>query len=119
MSMDESNRRQTIQLLITFIVLLTLFGVVFAITSCSPTKTSADRTYTAKEQAYLTEVRPVLGTSVDTALEESSVIAIGKLSCQQREAGIPPAQIIEGLKNSYTEMEARVMVNSAEKFFCK
>lgn len=119
MSMDESNRRQTIQLIITLIVIATFFAVIFSITSCSPSKTDSAPVYTSKERGYLSDVKPVLGTSADTALEESSVIAIGKLSCQQREAGISPNQIISGLENSYTEMEARVMVNSAEKFFCK
>jgi len=117
--MDKNYRHQMIQIAALIVILLAGVGVILSLTACTPTKTDTNRSYTAKERAYLSDVQPVLGADADTDLEESSVIAIGKLTCQQREAGISTESIIAGLTSSWTELGARVMVNAADKYFCK
>lgn len=118
MSMDDSNRRQLIQATITLIILLTFFGIIFSVTSCSPAKTSSS-TYTVKEKAYLSDLGPLMGSDLDTPVKESAIISVGKLTCQQRDAGISEESIIAGLKNSWTELQSRAMYSAASKYFCK
>lgn len=118
MTMDDSNRRQTIQAAIVLIAIVTFFGIILSVTSCSPTKTS-DNSYTVKEKAYLSDVGPLLGSGVDTPVQQSAIISIGKATCQQRDAGISEESIIERLKNGWTELQARAMYSAASKYFCK
>jgi len=119
MSMDDSNRKQTIQAAITLIVIVTFLGIVLSLTSCRASTTNTGTTYSTKELAYLADVKPVLGKNAVTAVQESAVISIGRLTCQQRGAGIPENTIVSGLGGSWTELEARVMYSSASKYFCE
>jgi hypothetical protein len=116
--MDDSTRRQTIQAAITLILLLTFFGIVMSITSCSPQQNDHD-SYTVKEKAFLSDIGPLMESDLDTAVKESTVITIGKMTCQKRDAGVSESDIITELKDSWTESQARVMYNSAAKYFCK
>lgn len=119
MSMDESNRRQTVQAAITLIVIVTFFAIIFAVTACGPTQSDISSVYTVKERAYLSDVRPVLGGNAETAVQQSAVIAVGKLACKNIDSGISQESVVADLTDDWSELEARVMVSSAVKYFCK
>lgn len=119
MDMNESNRRQTIQAAITLIAVMTLLGVVLSLTSCRAGETNTGVKYSVKELAYLSDVKPALGANAVTAVQESALIGIGKSACHDIDSGTAEESVISGLVSNWTELEARVMVHSASKYFCK
>jgi hypothetical protein len=100
-------------------MIATFFAIIFAVTACGPTQGDISASYSVKEKAYLSDVRPVLGGNAETAVQQSAVIAVGKLACKNIDSGTPQESVVADLADEWSELEARVMVSSAVKYFCK
>lgn len=117
MSMDKSNRQQTVQMAIFVIILLTIAGILLSLTACTPRQPA--RKLPANEQAFISELDPLLHDVLDTNVEIDSMISLGQGVCASRKRGVDTEEIIKIIDAQYTSTQANAIFAAAVTNLCK